>query len=137
LGSGFVHPRDRLYLPYSDAQKKVSQLGLKTWKEWLEYCKSGNLPFDIPAGPDRVYKNSGWVSVGHWLGTGNISDWQHSWRSFDDARKYAHSLKLSSYSEWRSLEKSDLPSDIPKDPRSVYKNDGWVSSSDFLGIGKK
>jgi len=137
LGTGFVHPKDRVYLTYLDAQKKVSELGLKTWKDWLEYCKSGKLSNDIPASPDRVYKNSGWVSVGDWLGTGNVSDWHQNWRSFEDARKYAHSLKLTSYEEWKRLDKSDLPADIPKDPRSVYRNDGWVSSFDFLGIEKK
>jgi len=36
--------------------------------EWREYCKSGKKPINIPASPDKTYKNKGWISWGDFLG---------------------------------------------------------------------
>ena len=56
------------------------------------------------------------------------------WRNFDEAKKYAHSLKLKDTIQWRKLGRSNLPNDIPIDPSAVYKKQfrGW---GDFLGTG--
>jgi len=48
-------------------------------------------------------------------------------------------LELKSNAEWIRycqsdfLEKGLKPADIPQDPASVYKNDGWISVGDWLG----
>ena len=58
-------------------------------------------------------------------------------RSFNDARKFAHSLKLKNRKEWEKFCKSNKkPDDIPADPNQHYKNKGWKNLGDWLGTGK-
>ena len=64
------------------------------------------------------------------------------WRPFTKARKFAHSLKLSSQKEWYQYCRGELkgyppkPEDIPKAPQNMYKGKGWQDTSDWLGNGK-
>ena len=46
-------------------------LDLKSHREWMRYCRSGQRPGNIPAAPHTVYKDEGWQGFGYWLGTGN------------------------------------------------------------------
>ena len=117
---------------FEDARKFVRKLNLKGKDNWLEYCKSGNKPHDIPTASWTVYKNKGWKGIGDWLGGRT-----RNFRSFDDARKLAHSLGLKSSTEWIPFSKSkDFPKDIPSHPDRIYKNKGWIEWSDFLGTGR-
>ena len=56
LGTGNVHNKDKEYRSFIEARKFVQSLGLKNWGEWVEYCKSGQKPDDIPKTPWQVYK---------------------------------------------------------------------------------
>ena len=71
LGTGFIHSSKRQYLNYEDAHDFVKTLGLKTWIEWKEYCKSGKKPDDIPSNPQRYYKDKGWNGIQDFLGNSN------------------------------------------------------------------
>ena len=58
------------------------------------------------------------------------------WRTFVEARKFVHSLKLKSGSDWTKYYKSKKrPSDIPTTPRRVYKKE-WISMGNWLGTGR-
>ena len=57
--------------------------------------------------------------------------------SFEEARKYARRLQLSSSTKWFEHCKSpDFPHDIPKRPEQFYVNSGWKGYSDWLGNGR-
>ena len=43
---------------FKEARKFVQKLKLKGWKEWLNYCKSGKKPNNIPSNPQNVYKKN-------------------------------------------------------------------------------
>ena len=59
------------------------------------------------------------------------------WRPFEEARKFARSLKLKNQGEWNEYSKSDeRPFDIPSNPNDVYEKDGWKSLGDWLGTGR-
>jgi hypothetical protein len=45
------------FRPFIEARELVHTLGLNSSSEWLEYCKSGNKPEDIPYSPHTVYKD--------------------------------------------------------------------------------
>jgi hypothetical protein len=61
-------------------------------------------------------------------------DEEMTWRPFEEARKFARSLKLSSSVKWYEFCKSpDFPSDIPKRPERTFENEGWRGYSDWLG----
>jgi len=54
-----------------DLAKSFAQsLKLKTHKDWLEFCKSGKRPEDMPSHPNQVYKSDGWVSWSEFLQMG-------------------------------------------------------------------
>jgi len=58
LGNGKqkVNPPLQSHRSFKEAREFVRSLGLKSIKEWEEYCKSGNKPDDIPFTPWGVYK---------------------------------------------------------------------------------
>jgi len=58
-----------------------------------------------------------------------------TWRPFNEARKFARSLKLKNSDDWRKYFKSvKRPNDIPSNPNFSYKKE-WISWGDFLGTG--
>jgi superfamily II DNA or RNA helicase len=69
LGTGNIATFRRRYRVFKSARKFVHSLDLKNISEWRQYTKSGALPDDIPACPDRTYANKGWQGIPDWLGT--------------------------------------------------------------------
>ena len=43
------------YRPFEKAREFVRSPGLRSQKEWAEYCKSGEKSDNIPATPERIY----------------------------------------------------------------------------------
>ncbi|MEI6178352.1 MAG: helicase-related protein [Verrucomicrobiota bacterium] len=68
LGTGIVATRSQRYRSFNAARAFVRTLGLKTWADWRAFCK-GYLPADIPAVPYATFADTGWISMGDWLGT--------------------------------------------------------------------
>lgn len=125
------------FLPFEEAREFVLKLGFKNSKEWRNYCKYGLRPNNIPSLPNRVYKNSGWVSMGNWLGTGNVFHKNRIFLQFEDAREFARKLNLKGQTDWFKYCKSEnKPNNIPTLPSEHYKNEGWVSWGDWLGTNK-
>src|SRR5262249_54428202 len=100
LGTGRVANQLLEHQPFKKARAFANGLGLKSASEWLEYCRTGNKPADILAHPDRVYAKAGWLNWGDWLGTGTVAPNLRQYRSFVEARAFAHSLGLKSQAEW-------------------------------------
>jgi hypothetical protein len=129
LGSeGRVYPK---WKSFTEARALVPGLGLKGWRGWFAWSKSENRPSDIPANPDRVYRDDGWISWNDWLGNGKE---RVAWKSFTEGRAFVRGLGLKSKSGWQEWKKNgQRPSDIPSAPDETYRNDGWVSWPDWLG----
>jgi len=64
-----------------------------------------------------------------------------SWRPFEEARAFVHTLGLQSFSEWREYcsgqlpQKGQRPEDIPVNPNRVYGDQVWTDWGDWLGTG--
>ena len=59
------------------------------------------------------------------------------YRDFESAREFAKTLKFNSAVNWHEFSKSEkIPSDVPKKPNKIYKDKGWISWYDWLGISK-
>ena len=85
-----------------------------------------------------IYKNKGWRGLGHWLGTGNVSNRDKEFPVFEEARELARMSKIRTKEEWGEFSNSSLlHSSIPKAPQHVYKNSGWLGWKDWLGTGQK
>ena len=126
---------DKQFRPFKEAREFARALNLKGYTEWREYCKSGNKPDDIPATPDQIYKNEGYVNSKNWLGAGMINSRHRSFRPFKEAREFARALNLKGYTEWREYCASgNKPDDIPATPSTSYKKD-FKGMGDWLGTG--
>jgi superfamily II DNA or RNA helicase len=135
LGTGTIATNQQKYRAFEEARAFVRTLDLKSANEWRSYTKSGHLPKDIPAGPNRTYAACGWSSWGDWLGTKTIAPNRREYRSFADARAYARTLSLKSQADWLAYTKLEqLPPDVPATPWRIYAKDGWSGWKDWLGL---
>ena len=83
-------------------------------KEWFKFTKSKNFPKDIPLSVHWVYKKQ-FEGFNAFLG--------NNYKTYDEAKKYAQSLKLKGQKEWFNFSKTkNFPIDIPKRPDNVYKD---------------
>jgi hypothetical protein len=131
LGTGTVHPKNKIFRPYKEARDFARTLNLKGDKGWREYCKSGNKPDDIPSNPEKIYKKE-WKELGDWTGTGRT----RNFRPYKEAREFARALKLNSRKEWTEYCKSgNKPDNIPSKPERTYKKD-FKGVGDWLGTGR-
>jgi hypothetical protein len=138
LGKGDHHSKNRQWRNYEQAKDFVRTLGLPNGTEWNAYCKSGKLPADIPAMPGRVYKGSGWISMGNWLGTGAIASTQKRFLDHAEAREEVRALGFRSKTEYGKWARSDMrPPNIPALPSRTYARSGWRVWGDYLGIYRR
>ena len=144
VGTGFVHHGNRAYLPFNKARDFVRKLRLLSANQWRLYSKGklpdkGDLPDNIPAGPNRYYESTGWVSWGDWLGTNTIAVYDRIYRPFEEARQFVRTLKIERQKDWDDYCKGMLagyqpkPDDIPAGPSRVYAGKGWKGYGDWLG----
>jgi len=68
IGTGRIANQDKKFRTFKDARAYVHKLNLKSVKEWKNYNRSGEKPDDIPANPNKTYKDQGWKGMGDWLG---------------------------------------------------------------------
>ena len=133
LGSGVVATTKIEFLSFSEARKYVLALNLASRGAWDKFCRSNDRPANIPTNPHRTYAGKGWVEYYHWLG---LSKKKGDWRQFQQARAFVRGLGLKSRKEWLEYVKSGkLPSDIPTNSNSVYRDKGWLGWGDWLGTG--
>ncbi len=138
LGTGTISPKEKSkkYWSFEKSRKFVHTLELKSQKDWKEYCKSGKRPENIPVAPWQSYKDQGWISMDDFLGHGKISNYSKKFLTFEEARSFVRSLKLSGENEWERYCKSGKrPDNIPFHPERSYKNKGWVSFGNYFGTG--
>jgi len=129
LGNGNIagSTKSKNWLPWREAKllyrKIKEENNLKNLKEWEQYVKNNKLPKNLPPFPNLVYSEDK---------IRNEKEKLEKYRSYKDAKKFIHSLKLKNRQSWRYYYNSGkLPSDIPTDPQNTYKE--WVGIRDWLG----
>ena len=146
LGTGVVAAHLKEYLCFDEARAFIHKLGLMNRTEWRRYCKGemddrAPMPKNIPKRPDLVYKDSGWVNLGDWLGVPTAARYR-KFLPFREARAFVHTLGLKNSNEWQSYcngemdDKPSKPINIPVTPYSVYRGKGWSEMGDWLGTGR-
>jgi len=130
------------WMDFEDARKFVRELRLVSLNEWQKYCRNEfsdlpKKPISIPNRPASLYKGKGWVSVGDWLGTGRVANFNKQFLSFEEARDFVRKLGLKNSKQWSEYCKGKLkmkkPDDIPSGPSGTYNGKGWISMGDWLG----
>ena len=126
----------RKLLSYEESKKIVQKLKLKSSVDWRELDKS-TIQSNIPKRPNNYYNEKGWISWADWLGYKGRRNNNAKYLDYETAKKVIHKLNLKSSTEWMNYCKTNkIPVNIPKDPRTVYKNNGWISLGDWLGTGR-
>ena len=134
LGTGYVQNALRVYRSFDEAKAYSIKQNLKNRKEWVKHTKSKNFPRDIPVLPAHYYKKE-FKGYGDFLGTGFVSTHHRKYRSYEDVKKYAKSLKLKNKDEWINHTRSKkFPIDIPSAPERTFKK-LFKGYGDFLGTG--
>lgn len=139
----------KVFRDFQAARKYARALGLTSSAQWMLYCKGeikGLLPKpdDIPSNVARQYASDGFDGMDDFLNTKYHREVKRRKenRSFSEARRFVHSLKLKNLIEWNLFIKGELPhrkqlpKDIPSNPKLVYKDSGWAGFGDWLGTFK-
>lgn len=135
LGTGRVAHVDRVFCAYDEAATWAQGQRLDGFKGWRERMKQGGVPFNIPTNPQRTYPEfydrGGW---GGFLGTGETSKHQRTYRPYAAASAYAQEKGIRTGAEWRERAKRK---DWPKDLRaSAPKYPEFTTWREFLGTGR-
>lgn len=121
------------YMSYEEASQYVQRHNVNSRDTWRKFSK-GERPKNIPALPNEIYKDSGWIDWKHFFCTARYS--------YEKAKNFVHKLNLSSSQEWKDYcegEKKNLefkPINIPVNPKQYYKTE-WIDWEDWLGNSKK
>ncbi len=106
----------------------MRKLGFTGQKEWEEWSASGERPHNIPSRPDDTYRDEGWLSWPDWLGYDEGHSPRNEFLPFEEARKEVRNLELTSWKEWEEWRASgERPHNIPSNPHSTYRDEGWLS----------
>ena len=120
---------------FEDAQKLAQSMKIESRDHYRLLRKKGLLP-NMPATPERTYRDKGWTTWGDFTGSGNVSNNNKELFSFEDAQKLAQSMKIETKNHYRKLKKDNLlPDDMPWNPNKTYAGKGWTTWGDFTGSG--
>lgn len=124
--------RNKQYAPLSEVKKIFKKHNIKSTKQWIEFCKNGNKPTNIPRNLFLTYsKDKDWKGFSDL--TGNVQAQEKQFRDFDSLKKFIKKLNFKSMGEYKRWK--NRPNDIPAAPEYIrqYKSK-WTNWNDFLGI---
>jgi hypothetical protein len=145
LRTGNAPTRRRRFRSFRGSRAFARRLGFRARAEWHAW-RNGKRPDlppcppDVPGAPQRAYAGRGWRGWGDFLGTGNLSNRDRTFRSYREARSFAVGLRLRSSVDWmrwvagRLPDRPPRPPDIPYNPPRTYHERGWDGWADFLGL---
>ena len=121
--------RKKTYRSFTEARKFVRSLKLKDTKEWKVYCKSEEMPDDIPSNPNLAYKE--FISLGDWFGTGFIAYQNREYLPPNEARiaikkiaKEVFGGKVFTPKDWADAHKAGkIPANLPGSLWNIYNPD--------------
>eukprot|EP00242_Pyramimonas_sp_CCMP2087_P006347 CAMPEP_0198206802 /NCGR_PEP_ID=MMETSP1445-20131203/10340_1 /TAXON_ID=36898 /ORGANISM="Pyramimonas sp., Strain CCMP2087" /LENGTH=270 /DNA_ID=CAMNT_0043879645 /DNA_START=290 /DNA_END=1105 /DNA_ORIENTATION=- len=115
------------YLSFEEGRKWARAMGMASIDEWHDWAYNGRRNSYIPREPEDAYPDQ-FVSWDDWLGVVHFMP-------FADAREYVRALNLTSIQDWFEVCREDeVPAEIPRQPNYIYREEGWVSYIDWLGI---
>ncbi|MCK5536604.1 MAG: hypothetical protein KAI79_07240, partial [Bacteroidales bacterium] len=120
------------YMSYEAASRYVQRCNVNSRDTWRKFSKELR-PKNLPALPNEIYKENGWIDWQHFFGTAKYL--------YSKAKEFAYTLNLYSPQEWKDYcdgKRKDLeikPINIPPNPKQYYKTD-WIDWEDFLGNNK-
>ena len=109
------------HVSYAQAKEHAREQKISSYSGWQQYCKSGNMPDNIPSHPERTYKGKDWTTWPDFLGTDNVAFKDREYLPFIEAREYVRKLKFQNRSQREQYCKSgNKPDNIPSRPDVTY-----------------
>ncbi|MDO9231630.1 MAG: integrase repeat-containing protein [bacterium] len=122
LGTGREMRTIKKILSFEEAQKKVREIGLKSYDDYkLRYKEFAGLP----SAPNNAYRDKGWKNWTNFLGM------EQERLSFEKSREKARACKFKNVEDYKSRYKDF--SGLLYNPNESYKKEGWIDWLDFLG----
>ena len=126
------------YISYEQSKDIIHPLSLTNKEEWESFFESGKMPFRIPPKPNIYYKGKGWISWDDWLGIGDFGTRRiplHKYIPYEEAKSYVQTLNLKGEIDWNTfVSQGDMTFNVAPNPNVFYRDKGWISWSDWLGI---
>jgi hypothetical protein len=120
------------FLPFPRARTFMRKLKLKNSDAYWAWLASEQRPKNIPYSPEKLYKHTGWIDLGDWLGTGNKGRQKKKMLTYEEAQTYVQALGLKTQHEYFAWRKSgNRPETIPSSPNTIYPE--FESWGKFLG----
>ncbi len=114
------------YKSFAEASEIAQQFKISSMKEYRKWHKKQRHEYrDMPANPNHVYKNKGWVSWPHFLGKEGL------YKTLEMAMAAVQKLEIHTCTQYSK--KCEMDPQLPSRPEDTYKNKGWVSWTHFLG----
>jgi superfamily II DNA or RNA helicase len=129
LGNGVIGSRNRIFVSFNEAKSILKDLKMRSQKDWVNFCKKGFRPSNIPSNPQKHYSNEwkGWMDF---LGYKK----ENRFVNYIEAKYFVQSLGIKTSRDWEDYCRiNDIPKNIPKRFDQTYKNKGWKGWADFLG----
>ena len=140
LGSDSKNPFEvsKNFFTYDEAKKNIKKYKIKNSRQWREFKKSGKKSPRIPASPDKIYLNKGWLGWSDFLSSNAVYE-RYNFKnivSYSDLKKIIKNNSIKNEKDWRSFKKSNKFKAIyPRNPQFFYKKE-WKGWPDFLGKKK-
>ena len=108
------------WMPFEEARRLVRSQGLSTLKDYRKWRRLSGNNFTVPAKPDDIYQNEGWIDAADWLGTNNRKN--VDWMTFEEAKKFVQSRNIKSKSDYRKFRiEGENSSILPSMPHVYIK----------------
>lgn len=110
--------------------------GITSLRDWFAKVPTRFREFNIaiPGDPPKAYVET-WTGWGTFLQTKRIATQamhKHQW-SYEESKRYVNAYKIKTVEQFRDFMKTPAGDPrIPKRPDNLYKDNGWISWSDFL-----
>ena len=123
------------YYTYNESKEYLKTFNIKSSYVFYTMVKEGSFNEFLNKRPYEYFntqKRKDWISWSDFL---SISG-EEKYLTFEEAKSYVNKLGLKSQKEWVNWSKNrnDYEIKIPSNPDKIYKENGWISMSDWLGM---
>ena len=120
-----------LYPTYEEAKKAVQKLGIVSGDAYKKESLYKQDP-RLPSSPDKKYQNKGWIDFYDFFGIPN----PNKYISYAEAKLAVRRLKVKSRKDYHENKRYLEDSMLTSNPKRKFKNNGWISWDDFLGLNE-
>ncbi|WP_208643713.1 VPA1269 family protein [Pseudomonas songnenensis] len=117
-------PAKKDFYTYAEAQAAAQELGIKSQPDYRKRYREDPR---LPARPNQIYADAGWIDCYDFLGN-ERPDW---YPTYAEAQAAAQALGIKSAPDYRKRYREDPR--LPCNPSQVYADAGWMDWYDFLG----